>query len=210
MLSSWPTSTGRGRQLAVDELYEQILGVAFGDVCISHKHLQILHTAICTESRITVSILADLSVADQDMVKTVMASLHVVLFISSKYNCVYWYHASFPDFLFTQAQAKFLDPNYPTYDIDVFCNVSAHHAVLAHQCFSIVQKSLHFNMCDLESSSIFDSDVPGLSDQIQKKLTPTLQYVSQYWARHLFGAAPAENDTNDLFLSLNNFMCESV
>jgi hypothetical protein len=210
ILSSWPTSTGRGGRLAVDELYEQILGVAFGDDRVCRERLQILHTVLCAESRINISVLAGLSDTDQDMVETVMDSLHAVLFVSSKDNCVYWYHASFPDFLFTQARAKFLDPNYPTSEINVFCDASAHHAVLARQCFSIMQKSLHFNMCDLESSYIFDSDVPGLSDRIRKKLTPTLQYASQYWARHLLGAAPAEDDTDDLFRCLNNFMCHKL
>jgi len=175
--------------------------------------LQVLHTVLCAESRINESVLADLSNTDQDTVKTVVDSLHAVLFVSSKDNCVYWYHASFPDFLFTQVQAKFrisLYPNYPTHEINVFCDVSACHAVLAHQCFSIMQKWLHFNMCDLSSSYIFDSDVPNISDRTQKKLIPTLQYASRHWARHLFQAAPAENDTNDLLLFLNNFMCDKL
>lgn len=139
-----------------------------------------------------------------------MDSLHAVLFLSSKDNRVYWYHTSFPNFLFTQARAKFLHPNYPTQEIDVFCDESAHHAVLARQCFSIMHKSLHFNVHDLDSSYIFDSDVPELSDRMLKKLTPTLRYASRHWARHLFRAAPAENDTDDLFLCLNEFMCDKL
>ena len=34
MLNSWPVSDGRDGQLAVDELYDQILGVAFRDDCV--------------------------------------------------------------------------------------------------------------------------------------------------------------------------------
>ncbi|KAF8811554.1 WD40 repeat-like protein [Phlegmacium glaucopus] len=213
ILSSWPTLDGWGGRLVVDELYEQILGIAFGDGRVSRKRLQILHTVLCTQSRINTSVLADLSDTDQDTVKTVVDSLHAVLFISSKDNCVYWYHTSFPDFIFTQVRAKFRisrQPNYPSCEIDVFCDVSAHHAVQARQCFSIMQKLLHFNMCDLDSSYIFDSDVPELSDRRHKKLTPTLRYASRQWARHLLRAAPAENDTNDLLLCLNEFMCDKL
>jgi hypothetical protein len=216
MLGLWPTSAGRGERLAVDELYEKILGVAFSDERVFHKRLRVLHTVICSETRINMSVLADLSNTAQDTVKKVVDSLHAVLFISSKDDCVYWYHASFPDFLFNQVRAKFRllpqvfpSPEYSPDEINVFCDKSAHHAVLTHQCFSIMQK-LVFNICDLDSSYIFDSDVPELSDRTRTKLTPTLQYASWHWARHLFQAAPAESDTNDLFLCLNDFMCNKL
>jgi len=212
MLHSWPMSGGGGEKLVVDELYEQILGLAFWDDRVSHKRLLIVHTVLCAESRINISVLADLSNTDQDTAKAVVDSLHAVLFVSSKDNCVYWYHASFPDFLFAQGRAKFRftpHPKFQTKEIDVFCDASAHHAVLACQCFSIMQKWLHFNMCNLPSSYIFDSDVPDLSDR-KHKLTPTLKYASCHWARHLFQATPAENDSNDLFLHLNDFMCDKL
>ena len=113
--------------------------------------------------------------------KRVVDSLHAVLFISSKDDYVYWYHASFPDFLFNEGQAKFqisLYPNYWTHEIDVFCDSSTHHAVLAHQCFLIMQDFLDFNICGLDSSYVFDSDVSDLGDRKHKNLTPTLRYAS--------------------------------
>ena len=213
MLSSWPISDGRGGRLAVDELYDQILGFAFRDERVRHKRLRILHTILCAEIRINMSVLADLSNTDQDTAKRVVDSLHAVLFISSKDNYVYWYHASFPDFLFNEGRAKImipLYPNYLTHDINVFCDPSAQHTFLACQCFSIMQEFLHFNMCGLESSYIFDSDVPELSDRKHKNITSTLQYASRCWAKHLFQAVPAENDTNDLFCCLNNFMSDKL
>ena len=213
MLSSWPISDGRDGRLAVDDLYDQILGVAFGDDRVRHKRLQILHTVLCAEIRINMSVLADLSDTDQDTVKRVMDSLHAVLFTSPKDNCVYWYHASFPDFLFDEGRAKLqisLYPNYPTHEINVFCDSSAHHAILAHQCFSIMLKFLHFNMCGLESSYVFDSDVSELSHRKDKNITSTLRYASQCWAKHLFKAVPAKDNTNDLLLCLNKFMSDKL
>jgi len=204
------TPTDSTEQLLVDELYEQILGVAFRDARVHATRLQILHTVVCAESRINISVLADLTSTDQDTVKKVVDSLHAVLFISSKDGCVYWYHASFRDFIFTEAQAKFLHPNYPTHEIDVFCDAPTHHALLAHQCFSVMQKFLHFNMCNLPSSYIFDSEVPGLNTCIHETLSPTLQYVSRYWARHLYQAKPAKNDTDRLFCDLNDFLCKKL
>ena len=83
MLNSWPISDGRDGWLAVDELYDQILGVAFRDDCVRHKRLQILHTVLCAEIRINMSVLTELSGTDQDTAKRVVDSLHAVLYISS-------------------------------------------------------------------------------------------------------------------------------
>jgi len=87
-----------GERLLVDELYERILSDAFRDTRVLVPRLRILHTIVCAESRINMSVLADLADTDQDTVKRVVEA-HAVLFVSPKDVCVYWYHASFPDFL---------------------------------------------------------------------------------------------------------------
>ena len=201
-------------RLLVDELYERILGDAFRDARVRTSRLRILHTIVCAETRIDMSVLADLTKSDQDTVKRVVESLHAVLFVSPKDGCVYWYHASFPDFLFSRSRARISTPlrhslhrNYPPQDvIDVFCDAPAHHGFFARQCFCIMQESLHFNICNLPSSYIFDCEVPGLNVSIDKALTPTLRYVSRHWARHLLRAVPPKNDTDDLFCGLKDFL----
>jgi hypothetical protein len=197
-------------RLLVDDLYERILGDAFRDARVRATRLRILHTIVCADSRISISVLADLTNSDQDTVKRVVESLHAVLYVSSKDGCVYWYHASFPDFVCSQARAKIrlsLHRNYPTQQvIDVFCDAPAHHGILARRCFSVMQESLHFNMCNLPSSYVLDCDVPGLNASI----SPTLRYVSRHWARHLLRAVPPENDTDDLFCNLKDFLCNKL
>ena len=194
---------------AVDELYERILGEAFSDASVRPLRLRILHTIVCAESGIKMSVLADLMNSDQDTVRKVVESLHAVLFVSPKDGCVYWYHASFPEFVFSQARAKFtvsLRRNYLARQvIDVFCDASAHHGFLARRCFSIMQ-ALHFNMCNLPSSYVFDSVVHGLDSSIDKTFSPTLRYVSKNWARHLLRAVPAKNDADDLICGLKDFL----
>jgi hypothetical protein len=213
LLESWPTSSDSGEQLLVDELYEQILGAAFRDARIRRQRLQILHVTLCVEDRITLPILADLTMADLDTVEKVINSLYAILFVSSKDNCVYWYHSSFPDFVFSPARAKFnlSLPSIPAnQEIDVFCDEAACHAILAHRCFSVMHMLLHFNMCNLESSYIYDSDVPMLYARVQQNIPPTLQYVSQHWGRHMHRAGPPSNNTDGLFCSLNDFMCNKL
>ena len=212
LLNSWPVARrGLGR-LTLDELYEKILGDAFSDDRISYERLQILHTIICAESRISVAVIAHLSGTDQDTVMKTVESLHAVLFVSSEDQCVHCYHTSFFDFIVTQGRAKFsiLKEGYPSQQINVFCDKVAHHAILACQCFSIMEELLHFNMCNLKSSFQFDSDVPGLDDEKLRNLPPVLQYASQHWATHLSQAAPADNETNKLLQFLNDFMCNKL
>ena len=97
--------------------------------------------------------------------------------------------------------------NDPTYRvIDVSCDAAAQHGVVARRCFSIMEESLHFNMCNLPSSYDLDSAFPGLGASINEKFTPTLRYVSKHWARHLLQAVPAKNDDDDLLCSLKDFL----
>jgi len=201
-------------RLLVDELYERILGDAFRDARVRPTRLRILHTILCAESGINVSVLAKLTDTDQDTVERVIESLHAVLFVSSKDGCVYWYHASFPDFVFSQVRGRIslsLRQNPLMHHIiDVFCDAPAHHGDLARRCFSIMKESLHFNMCNLPSSFVFDFEVPGLNISIDKAFSPTLRYVSRHWARHLLRAGHGKNDTNDLFCGLKDFVCNKL
>ena len=193
-------------RLLVDELYERILGDAFRNARVRAKRLRILHTIMCAESRVSMSVLADLSNTDEDTVKKVVESLHAVLFVSPKDGCVYWFHSSFLDFVFSQARARISFSNHLT---DVFCDGPAHHGVLARRCFSVMQ-ALHFNMCGLPSSYVFDSDVPGLNVSIDKTISSALRYVSRHWARHLLRAVPAKDDTDDLIRHLKDFLCDKL
>ena len=188
-------------RLLVDELYERILVDAFRDGRLRATRLRILHTIICAESRVNISVLATLTDTDPEIVSRVVESLHAVLFVSSKDDCVYWYHASFPDFIFSQT---------PKITIDIFCAAAAHHGYLARRCFSIMQKFLRFNMCYLPSSFAFDDEVPGLSDTINETLSPSLQYASRHWARHLVRAEPVKNEASDLSLDLKQFLCDKL
>jgi len=194
-------------RLLVDELYERVLGDAFRNARVRAKRLRILHTIMCAESRVNMSVLADLAYTDEDTVKRVVESLHAVLFVSPKDGCVYWFHASFLDFVFSQAPARISLSNHLT---DVFCDGPAHHGVLARRCFSIMQEALHFNMCALPSSYVFDFDVPGLNASIDKTISPVLRYVSRHWARHLLRAVPAKDDTDDLIRRLKGFLCDKL
>ena len=199
--------TDGDERLLVDELYERILGVAFQSAGVRATRLRVLHTIICAESRIGIPVLADLAETDEDTVKRVVESLHAVLFVFPKDGCVYWYHASFPEFFFSRTRARISFYFHGRLlEFDAFCNGPAYHGILAQRCLSVMHKSLCFNMYDLPSSYIFDSDVPGLKASIDSTFSLSLRYASRHWAKHLVRANPAENDNGDLLCGLKDFL----
>jgi hypothetical protein len=57
----------------------------------------------------------------------------------------------------------------------------AHHQ-LTHSC---MLDNLKFNICELESSYLANSDVPDLESRISKYIPPALSYACLYWDDHL-------------------------
>jgi len=99
----------------IDTLYQQILRSAFSKLpdALLRNRLKILHTLLCTEERVSASVageLADVTGTTQaaQLAKTVVEGLYAVLYV--KDDRVLWYHASFPDFMFTQERSKFSIP----------------------------------------------------------------------------------------------------
>ena len=194
----WDPNEGSKEPLQVDILYCQILSEAFGRLTKELRlfRLKILYTLLCTEERVSVSVAAGLLSDSSDMVECanqVVSDLHAVLYIMD--GKVFWYHASFPDFIFTQARCQVPVPithsSISPQSVNMFCDPAFHHALLTHSCFCIMITGLHFNICDLPSSFLLDSEVPNL--EVNKKISETLKYACQYWDKHMVKAAPSEH-----------------
>ena len=194
---SWDPSEGFEEPLQVDILYRQILFEAFGKLRnkLRLPRLQILYTLLCTEERVSTSVAAKLVSNSSDMVgraNQVVRDLHAVLYISD--GKVFWYHASFPDFIFSQARSRFMMPmTYlgTSFQIDMSCDPAFHHSLLTRSCLCIMMSGLCFNICNLPSSFLLDSEVPNL--RVEDKICDSLRYACQYWAKHMVQATPSEH-----------------
>ena len=118
---------------------------------------------------------------DDETTRAVLHDLHAVLYTQD--NQVFWYHASFPDFIFTQAWSNFcIDKR----DFKLSCNEQAHHNLLCQSCFCIMKSGLRFNMGNITSSFLFDRDnAIELSEQVNQNISAVLRYSSCYWTHHL-------------------------
>lgn len=59
------------------------------------------------------------------------------------------------------------------------------HMRMFEGCFSIMNRNLRFNICELEDSFRLNKDVPDLPARISEHLTESLQYAVVFWASHL-------------------------
>jgi len=58
------------------------------------------------------------------------------------------------------------------------------NARLVRSCFRIMKSQLRFNICDLPSSFLLDSEVPDLKDRIRANIGDGLRYSCLHWAQH--------------------------
>ncbi|CAE6418769.1 unnamed protein product, partial [Rhizoctonia solani] len=66
------------------------------------------------------------------------------------------------------------------------CNAHNRNGALAELCIKRIERNgCQFNICNLESSYVFDEDVPTIEDRIKEATPLDLLYACQYWAVHL-------------------------
>ncbi|KAG6329565.1 hypothetical protein ID866_9524 [Astraeus odoratus] len=83
-------------------------------------------------------------------------------------------HASFYDFLIDPCRGgKFA------------IEIGDIHLDLAFACLRVMQDGLYFNMCQLESSYLKNSQVQDLDGRIKKNIPSHLSYACQFWVGHV-------------------------
>ncbi|KAE9403162.1 WD40 repeat-like protein [Gymnopus androsaceus JB14] len=62
------------------------------------------------------------------------------------------------------------------------------HQILAMSMLHLMITDLHFNMCNLESSYLLNSQVENLAERIIQNISPDLSYACLYWGSHIIYA----------------------
>ena len=199
---SFSAGDARG-PLLVDELYQQILRDAFSglDDDLFNSRLRILHTFLCTFERTSTSLAAALLSESDEIAVAVLNQLHAVLYC--KDDQVLWYHASFPDFIFSQTRSTFeLDGRR----ISMSINKAHHHALLTKCCFNIMESQLRFNIGDIPSSFVLDAEDRELTKRIDTNIEAVLRYASRHWAHHLAQTDKTNTNVEDLGDCITEFL----
>ena len=83
-------------------------------------------------------------------------------------------HTSFRDFVTNKEKSG-----------DFYVDLSHFHRRSAYSCLDLVLHDLKFNICNLESSYLANSDVQDLKSRIAEHIPPALLYACRYWDDHL-------------------------
>lgn len=83
-------------------------------------------------------------------------------------------HTSFRDFLLDENRSG-------KFHVDL----SLGHQSLALACLQTMKSGLQFNICNLETSYLYNKDVPGLATSTKDVIPNHLSYSCQFWANHL-------------------------
>jgi len=202
LLSS--SSTGFG---SIDQLYQQVMRDAFADLDddpeLLSARMSVLHTFLCSIERVSPLVAAGLLDIDIEVARIVLDNLHAVLYVQD--GLVYWYHASFPDFILSHTRSNFqMDDK----DFAFSCDAAAQNRILLDGCFRVMKSDnigLRFNMGDIKSSYLLDREhAEELHENINKKISPVLRYSCIQWAHHL--CLSPEADDGNICSVLSDFL----
>ncbi|KAF4612686.1 hypothetical protein D9613_011778 [Agrocybe pediades] len=175
------------RYKELDTLYLNIVSSALAEEKLERKELDtinlIVRTVVCAMEPLTIKTMSTMLALDQVQIKKYISRLHSVLHVQQgDTGHVSVLHASFPDFMFDKSRS-----------LRFHCDPGEFHASLSCFCFGVMEKELRFNICDLETSFVFDSDVPNLQQKIKENISDALFYSCKYWGNHLVKGNFAED-----------------
>ncbi|KAG8695958.1 POC1 centriolar protein A, partial [Ceratobasidium sp. 395] len=108
----------------------------------------------------------------------VLHSLSSVLYVDRNQGSVVRIsHPSFMDYIIDSSRSK-----------ELCVDLKRHNTILAECCLGLMNEGLRFNICGLETSYLFNSQVPNLGSRVQDVIHPHLSYSCLYWSSHVADA----------------------
>jgi len=204
LIVSLPQSTTHEGELGIDLLYTQVLEQSFHDIHVGNKgfyyHLRSVLGAVLLvfnplpmETLSTLLGMSDISVT--------LRSLHSVLLVpNEKAAPIQVFHKSFPDFLMDPGRCR---------DERFFINPSVHHLQILFLCLKLMKEGLKKNICDLDDYASLDKveDLPGRRKAL---IGDTLEYVCQFWAKHLVGSPSSGGGVEEVYRAIDEFFTTQV
>ncbi|KAB5590194.1 Vegetative incompatibility protein HET-E-1 [Ceratobasidium theobromae] len=192
-------SKSKEKHAQIDALYTTILREALEAEGFEPEERErmrhVLWTAACAREPTSIETMAALVGLDDSQALVALERFRSVLHVSDVTGLVSTLHASFPDYIFSQNRSG-----------QFFCDVGTHSQLLARRCLEVMRGQLRFNICDLPSSFLPDSDVPDLGARIERSISSSLSYACRYWPEHLIDATSSD----DLCDMVNEFLSQRL
>ncbi|KAG8764561.1 hypothetical protein FRC12_008024 [Ceratobasidium sp. 428] len=193
-------SSGSAPYKPLDTLYTAVLSAALENTELEHVHKVkirlVLDTIICAREPLTIWDLSRLlHLRSAAQAKQAIEPLRSVIHLNEHAGLASTLHASFADYMLSSARSG-----------RFYCNQALHSKLLAERCFEAMRRSLHFNVCGLESSYMRDDQVSDLQDRINLSIPSHLFYACRYWGEHSILA----DDLEELKSMMESFLNKQV
>jgi hypothetical protein len=172
----------------LDELYTRILRDA-GSCKGLHAVLAVITLA---QTPVPVDALTVLSGLKLEDVRIALRHVTSLFSMDSEEEPVCIFHPSFPDFIMNAGRCKLaalrVDP-----PVD--------HGVLAFQCLSVLNHSLHYDMCNIRDPAMANEKVLGLAGRLRD--IPdwnAVRYASCFWLNHIVECETPCSDLLEILL----------
>lgn len=112
---------------------------------------------------------------DPITLEEVVNSLDAVLHVDEHLDgAVRFYHPSFADYATDSSRSA-----------DLYVFPEERNVELAMGCLMTMERGLRFNICELETAYLLNSQVPDLAERIKLNISDHLNYACTYWISHL-------------------------
>ncbi|CAE6413345.1 unnamed protein product [Rhizoctonia solani] len=175
------------QQALVDPVYMEVMNTALGDEDLEEDETDdvriVLNTVLLAQEPISIATIGMLGgITDLQHVENALHPLRSTLHHSEKTGLVSPLDSAFPEIMFSKERSG-----------SYFCDAAEHSQHLALGCFLGMKEQLRFNICELDSSRLFDEKVENIQSRIKNKISPPLAYACRYWANHLNVAAKLDD-----------------
>ncbi|EJD05239.1 WD40 repeat-like protein [Fomitiporia mediterranea MF3/22] len=181
----------------LDLLYDSVLrgsGISFDDKASKEHFARVLGLLLLGKASFSDRTIDEiLGFSDEEPSQLILSCLQSILEYTPD-TPVRFCHTSFRDYL--RAPERKGDP--------WFIDLESQKESIASRCLDVMRDGLRFNICDIESSYVPNSQITYLPDRIKAHIPPQLEYTCLFWAEHLHEAQFSGELLNGLsqFLSI--------
>jgi hypothetical protein len=176
----------------LDSLYQTILAQLFTLADTRHRFREVMAVVLALRDPLSLTSLS--SLFDKNLkIRTIITPLGSLLDgVLDEEKPIRPLHTSFRDFLLDEDRSSI-------FHLDI---LPRHHLFLGRALLTCMEKTLKFNICDLEDSRLRNTKVPDLTSRVTKAIPPHLAYSCQYWMGHMRHAecSPRVVRTGDIIL----------
>jgi hypothetical protein len=181
----------------LDGLYQHILSDAVGDSndgeFLCERLQAVMAVIVLAETPLNLEALSILSGFSPDNTRIAVDSLSSLLADSA--SGVRVFHPSFPDF--TLDASRVGNPR--------LCVVPAvQHGLIALRCFEIMNKHLHYDICNIQDTTLANKDLQDLDVRLRENVSDALCYAACFWCNHL----TASDALDGLIMNALNEFCQ--